>query len=60
MADLVLGRSGIRAEQVKRGQQHARRAESALERVVLAERLLQRMEAAGGASLAEVWALGLR
>ena len=35
---------GIVAQQIERGHQHARRAEAALQAVVLAERLLQRVE----------------
>src|SRR5262245_58986198 len=44
LTDLGLGRLRVRLEEVERGHQHARRAEPALEPVVLVEGLLQRVE----------------
>src|SRR6478752_1455675 len=52
VADLAVGRLGVPGEEVGRDHDHARRAEAALEAVLLPERLLQRMEAvAGGEAL---------
>src|SRR3954451_20776247 len=45
-ADLLLGRVGVLVQQPARGHQHARRAEPALERVLLVEPLLDRVELA--------------
>ena len=45
LADLVLGRARVLAQQRGRAHQHPRRAVAALERVVVAERLLQRASA---------------
>ena len=44
LADLVVGRERVFPQQVGRRHQHAGRAEAALQRVMLAERLLQRVE----------------
>src|SRR6478752_7145438 len=46
--DLVLGRVGVRVQQRTRGHHHPRRAEAALEPVLLLEALLHRVELAGG------------
>src|SRR5215218_1555089 len=46
-ADLLLGRIRIVFEEFEQRRQHARRAEAALEAVVVAERLLQRMHFLG-------------
>src|SRR6266508_86182 len=46
LADLDLGRPGIGPKQIQRRQQHPRRAEAALQAVVLVEGLLQRMQLA--------------
>ena len=46
VADLGVGGLGILREQVARGEDHARRAEAALQPVLLPERVLQRMELA--------------
>ena len=43
-ADLVVGRERIFLDQIGRGHQHARRAEAALQGVMLVERLLQRVQ----------------
>src|SRR5712692_1304321 len=42
--DLLLGRIGVGSEQRFRAEEHARRAESALQAVLLEETLLQRVE----------------
>src|SRR6185312_10824764 len=46
LADLLLGRRRIVLQQVDRRHDHARRAEAALERVPVVERLLNRMQRA--------------
>src|SRR5712691_2921070 len=46
MADLVLARARVLGEQAHRGEDHPARAVPALERVVLVEALLERMERA--------------
>src|SRR3990170_8349197 len=46
--DLVIGRIGVALEQVDRGHDHARRAEPALEAVLLPECVLHRMELIAG------------
>src|SRR5439155_24380723 len=46
LADLGLRRLGLHAQEIERGHQHARRAEAALEPVVLVEGLLQRVKLA--------------
>jgi hypothetical protein len=46
--DLFVGRRRVRAQQVVRREQHARRAEAALEPVLDPECVLQRMELASG------------
>src|SRR5215510_13967553 len=43
-ADLLLGRIGIVAQEFEQRRQHARRAEAALQAVVVAERFLERMK----------------
>src|SRR5215217_3484469 len=47
-ADLLLGRVGVLVQQRARGHQHARGAEAALQRVLLVEALLDRVELAVG------------
>ena len=42
--DLLLGGVGVLREQIDRGEDHAGRAEAALQPVLLPERLLQRMQ----------------
>src|SRR5437016_4146515 len=44
LADLQLGRRGVRGEEPDRGHHHSRRAEPALQAVLLMEALLDRME----------------
>src|SRR5438034_6730418 len=46
LADLVLARCRVRAQERRRAHQHPRRAVAALERVVVGERLLQRRQLA--------------
>src|SRR5690242_3072753 len=44
LADLLVARPRVRLEQRRRSDEHARRAVAALQRVVVAERLLQRRQ----------------
>ena len=47
IADFFFGRIGIVAQQLDQRRQNARRAEAALQAVIVAERLLQRMQRVG-------------
>src|SRR5439155_16992384 len=62
LADLAVARRRVRAQEIQRGDQHAGRAEAALQPVMLAERLLQRVELAvahQALDRAELGAVGL-
>src|SRR6516162_2805905 len=44
LADLILGRVGVDLQKIECGDQHARRTEAALQRVVFVKRLLHRVQ----------------